>query len=264
MAMARTGYSAVIEGDNVARAKANELPVSPKHSIEIARFIRGMTTAEAKAYLADVVEKKKAIPFKRFKRNVAHQRGLTGWAAGRYPVKAAEAYIRLLIQSRRTPSIGPMPRISGSTMSPPTGAAFSGILPTCDGSRHLETQGDREHRDHRTEVMYAIEKKLSVKACETSRRSSSRRTQASRMAWISPDTAWHPGTIFAEKPGIDRQAGSPATQDLATNFDIESRRWRSSRSRTPTSVPRSWQSGWQTRLSAVGTSGRPGRARSAG
>jgi large subunit ribosomal protein L22 len=96
MAMARTGYSAVIEGDNVARAKANELPVSPKHSIEIARFIRGMTTAEAKAYLADVVEKKKAIPFKRFKRNVAHQRGLTGWAAGRYPMKAAEAYIRLL------------------------------------------------------------------------------------------------------------------------------------------------------------------------
>ncbi len=86
----------MIEGENVARAKANELSISPKHSIEIARFIKGMTTAEAKAYLADVVEMKKAIPFKRFKRNVAHQRGLEGWAAGRYPVKAAKAYIRLL------------------------------------------------------------------------------------------------------------------------------------------------------------------------
>ena len=86
----------MIEGENAARAKANEIPVSPKHSIEIARFIRNMTTAEAKAYLADVVELKKAIPFKRFNRNVAHKRGLEGWAAGRYPVKAAKAYIRLL------------------------------------------------------------------------------------------------------------------------------------------------------------------------
>ncbi len=96
MAMARTDYSAKIEGENVARAKANELPVSPKHSIEIASFIRKMTTTEAKAYLVDVVALKKAIPFKRFNRNVAHKRGLSKWPSGRYPVKAAEAYIKLL------------------------------------------------------------------------------------------------------------------------------------------------------------------------
>jgi large subunit ribosomal protein L22 len=96
MAMARTGYSVQVVGENVARAKANELPVSPKHSIEIARFIKNMTTAEAKAYLSDVVALKKAIPFKRFNRNVAHKRGLKKWDAGRYPVKAAEAYIKLL------------------------------------------------------------------------------------------------------------------------------------------------------------------------
>ena len=96
MTMARTGYSATIVGENVARAKANELQVSPKHSIEIARFIKNMTTTEAKAYLADVVDLKKAIPFKRFNQNVAHKRGLSKWAAGRYPVKAATAYIRLL------------------------------------------------------------------------------------------------------------------------------------------------------------------------
>lgn len=86
----------MIEGENVARAKANEIPVSPKHSIEIARFIKNMTTTEAKAYLADVVDLKKAIPFKRFNRNVAHKRGLSKWPAGRYPVKAATAYIRLI------------------------------------------------------------------------------------------------------------------------------------------------------------------------
>ncbi len=96
MAMARTDYSVQAKGENTARAKANELPVSPKHSIEIARFIRNKNTAEARAYLADVVALKKAIPFKRFNRNVAHKRGLDKWDGGRYPVKAAEAYIKLL------------------------------------------------------------------------------------------------------------------------------------------------------------------------
>ncbi len=86
----------MIEDENTARAKANEIPVSPKHSIEIARFIKGMTTTEAKIYLAGVVALEKPIPFRRFKRNVAHKRGLEGWVAGRYPVKAAKAYIRLL------------------------------------------------------------------------------------------------------------------------------------------------------------------------
>ena len=40
MVMARTGYSVVIEGEDIARAKANEIPVSPKHSIEIAQIGR--------------------------------------------------------------------------------------------------------------------------------------------------------------------------------------------------------------------------------
>ena len=83
-------------GEDQARAKANELPISPKHSIEIANFIRNMKTAEAIAYLEDVIALKKAIPFKRFNRNVAHKRSLTGWDAGRYPVKASKAFIRVL------------------------------------------------------------------------------------------------------------------------------------------------------------------------
>jgi large subunit ribosomal protein L22 len=96
MAMARTQYSLKVEGEGYARAKANELPISPKHAIEIADFIRYMKSHDAIAYLEQVVEKKKAIPFKHFKRNVAHKGSLDKWAAGRYPVKAARAYIRLL------------------------------------------------------------------------------------------------------------------------------------------------------------------------
>jgi large subunit ribosomal protein L22 len=94
--MAKTEYSRKVEGEGYARAKANELPISPKHAIEIANFIRYMKTADAIAYLEDVVAKKKAIPFKHFNRNVAHKGGLQKWAAGRYPVKASQAYIDLL------------------------------------------------------------------------------------------------------------------------------------------------------------------------
>ncbi|MBN2735305.1 MAG: 50S ribosomal protein L22 [Methanomicrobiaceae archaeon] len=94
--MARTDYSLKMDGDKIARAKANELPCSPKHSIEIAKFIRGKTTKQAIAYLEDVVALKKAIPFKKFNRNVAHKRGLDKWDAGRYPVKASADYLKLL------------------------------------------------------------------------------------------------------------------------------------------------------------------------
>jgi large subunit ribosomal protein L22 len=95
--MARTDYSQKVKGDTIAKAKANELNMSPKHSIEIATFIRHQRVNDAIAYLNDVVTLKKAIPFRRFNRNVAHKRGLPGnWDAGRYPVKASKAYIRIL------------------------------------------------------------------------------------------------------------------------------------------------------------------------
>jgi large subunit ribosomal protein L22 len=96
MDMARTGYSTALEGDTLARGKANELPISPKHAMEIARFIRNKKTGEAVAYLEEVVAQKKAIPFRKFNRKVAHKRGLPGWDAGRYPKKASLAYIRLI------------------------------------------------------------------------------------------------------------------------------------------------------------------------
>ena len=97
MDMARIDYSNKTKGDNVARAKANELNMSPKHSIEIAGFIRHQRVNDAIAYLNEVVKLKKAVPFRYFNRNVAHKRGLPGnWDAGRYPVKASKAYIRIL------------------------------------------------------------------------------------------------------------------------------------------------------------------------
>jgi large subunit ribosomal protein L22 len=97
MDMARVEYSKKFEGDMFARGKINEALISPKHSIEIASFIRNKRINDAIAYLNDVIALKKAIPFRRFNRNVAHKRGLPdNWDAGRYPVKASKTYIRLL------------------------------------------------------------------------------------------------------------------------------------------------------------------------
>jgi len=99
--MARTAYSQDLKGDEVARGKANELPISPKHSIEIATFIRNRRIDDAIEYLEKVIAQKKAIPFRKFNRDVAHKRGLEGWDAGRYPKKASEAYIRLLASVKK-------------------------------------------------------------------------------------------------------------------------------------------------------------------
>lgn len=98
---ARVAYSKAVEGENIARAKANELPCSPKHAIEIAKFIRHKQVDEAIAYLNQVVALKKAIPFKTFNRNVAHKRGLDKWDAGRFPVKASRGYLKMLESVRK-------------------------------------------------------------------------------------------------------------------------------------------------------------------
>ena len=73
-----------------------ELHISPKHAREICRTLRGMRASLAKAYLEDVVALKRAVPFKRYRRNVAHRHGLVGWDAGRYPEKAAKAVLIVL------------------------------------------------------------------------------------------------------------------------------------------------------------------------
>ena len=80
----------------VARAMAKSLKVSPKHCVEICNALRGMEVSKAKAYLNDVIDMKKAVPFKRYNRDVGHRKGMKGWAAGRYPVKASKAILKVL------------------------------------------------------------------------------------------------------------------------------------------------------------------------
>jgi len=101
MNMARFDYSNQVTGEDIARGRVNEAPISPKHAIEIARFIKGMKLDDAAAYLQKVIALQKPIPFKRFNRNVPHRKGLVGWDAGRYPQKASRVYLRLLNNVRK-------------------------------------------------------------------------------------------------------------------------------------------------------------------
>jgi len=82
-----------------SKAMGMELHVSPKHAREITRALRGMKASDARQYLEDVIDLKRAIPFRRYNRNVAHKRGLVGWDAGRYPQKAAKEILAVLINA---------------------------------------------------------------------------------------------------------------------------------------------------------------------
>ena len=85
-----------VNENKIARAMARSLKVSPKHCVEICSAIRGMELSKAKEYLADVIEMKKPVAFKRHNKKVGHRKGLEGWPSGRYPVKAATEILKVL------------------------------------------------------------------------------------------------------------------------------------------------------------------------
>lgn len=79
--------------EHSARASADNVFISSKHSVEICRLVRYKTTSQAKKILEEVIALKRAVPFKRYKRNVGHKPGM---AAGRFPQKAAKEILRLV------------------------------------------------------------------------------------------------------------------------------------------------------------------------
>lgn len=70
------------------------MPISTKHAIEICNFIRGKNLLQSKGFLEKVLQKKKAVPFRRFNRDMGHRPGSVG--PGRYPQKASSIILKLL------------------------------------------------------------------------------------------------------------------------------------------------------------------------
>ncbi len=92
--MARIGYSMELDPKVSSKAMGAELHISPKKSRELGKAIKGMRTTVAKRYLEEVVIMKQAVPFKRHGDGSGHRKG--PMANGRYPVKVAEAFLKIL------------------------------------------------------------------------------------------------------------------------------------------------------------------------
>jgi large subunit ribosomal protein L22 len=97
--MPKWGYSIIeeeLDPEKTAKASGREIRVSHKSAREICRTIKGMTLAKAKTYLRDVTEKRKAVPFRRYKKKLGHRHGLDKAFAGRYPVKTAQKILHVV------------------------------------------------------------------------------------------------------------------------------------------------------------------------
>jgi len=93
------GYSITeeeLDPEKTAKASGREARVSHKSAREVCRKIRGMMLAQAKQYLKDVIVKRRAVPFRRFKKKAGHRHGLEKAYAGRYPLKAAKQILKIL------------------------------------------------------------------------------------------------------------------------------------------------------------------------
>ncbi|MCH8975754.1 MAG: 50S ribosomal protein L22 [Thaumarchaeota archaeon] len=77
------------------RAAVREKQISHKHAREIAVQIKGLSIEKARDYLQSVMNKQRAVPFRRYKNQVGH-RSDPGVMSGRYPEKSATEFIKLL------------------------------------------------------------------------------------------------------------------------------------------------------------------------
>jgi len=93
------GYSITeeeLDPEKTAKASGRDARVSHKSAREICKTIRGMMLTKAKKYLRDVIAKRRAVPFTKFKKKAGHRHGLEKAYAGRYPVKAAKQILKTL------------------------------------------------------------------------------------------------------------------------------------------------------------------------
>lgn len=96
MIMGRFGYAFQnYDSTKHVRASVREKGMSHKHAREVAVAIKGLSTDKARDFLNAVINKQRAVPFGRYKKQVGHKPD-PGVMAGRYPVKTATEFIKAL------------------------------------------------------------------------------------------------------------------------------------------------------------------------
>lgn len=86
-------YAFKLENEQSAKAVGMALGISTKHSKEICDFVRGKQAQKAIVMLENVIEKKIAVPYHRYKMDLAHKPGI---GPGRYPKKASKEIIGVI------------------------------------------------------------------------------------------------------------------------------------------------------------------------
>jgi large subunit ribosomal protein L22 len=100
MSRGRFSYSFQnFDPERMARASGRDLRISPKHSVELLREIRGMMLNDALSYLDDVIAKKRPVPLRKHHDSQGHKPG-KGFGPGRYPVKVAKAVKKILLNAK--------------------------------------------------------------------------------------------------------------------------------------------------------------------
>lgn len=142
--------------ENMAKAVGRALPISLKHSVEICNLIRYKTTTKAKELLQKAIDKKQAIPFKRFHKDLGHKKKM---GPGRYPTKASEGILNIL-------------------KAVETNAQFKGLNTTDLFIKHISANGasrpwrfgrQRRRKAKRTNIEIVVEEKI-VKKDKTTKK----------------------------------------------------------------------------------------------
>ena len=97
--MPKWGYSILEESLNpekTAIASGRELKVSHKAAREVCKAVKGMDLSTAKIFLRAAIAKKKPIPYTRYIKKLGHKGGMEKRFVGRYPIKPAEAVLRVI------------------------------------------------------------------------------------------------------------------------------------------------------------------------
>ena len=88
------GYSfKEYDSEHMARALGVALPISFKQSYEVCNFIRNKKVAEAKKMLQEVIEKKRAVPYRRYNFDLGHKKKI---GPGRFPEKTSTELLNLI------------------------------------------------------------------------------------------------------------------------------------------------------------------------
>src|SRR5579885_3137227 len=95
--MPELGYSyKVLEPERTVLASGRDLNISYKEAVELCRYLKGKSLDEAKKILEEVIELKRAIPYRTFKKKVPHHRFDNSSGPARYPRKVAKNLLKIL------------------------------------------------------------------------------------------------------------------------------------------------------------------------